>query len=188
MAEPVNKLSLRSQEWIQIALFQLMQKKPYSQISIKEITDRAGLARQTFYRNFQDKDEILLKYLNGLMLGMWKEFQQNEMYNEDMFIMLFNNWKLHAPEALIHNIVLKDRKIRQIIYKSLSDYIDELFINKQEESTGDKPDHRRSYAQKSFSALVHTMLIEWTLQEFNMSPKEMGLLVNHLSASMREFL
>nr|WP_240343808.1 TetR/AcrR family transcriptional regulator [Paenibacillus sp. SYP-B3998] len=181
-------MSLRSQEWIQTALFQLMEKKPYSQISITEIADRAGLARQTFYRNYLDKDEILLKYLNGLMIGMWKDFNQSQSYSEDMFIMLFRNWQLHAPRALIHNIMLTDRKIRQIIYKSLSEFIDELFINNDEESTADQATNSRRYAQKSFSALVHVMLIEWTLQEYNMSPEEMGRLVNELSASMRTFL
>ncbi len=37
----------------------LLQKKPFSKISIEEITTAAGLSRQTFYRNFYDKYDAL---------------------------------------------------------------------------------------------------------------------------------
>lgn len=188
MSEPTSKLSLRSQEWIQTALFQLMEKKQYSRISITEIADTAGLARQTFYRNFQDKDEILLKYLAGLMREMWKDFEEKPILNEEMFVILFRNWKQNVPSSLITNIFNKDRKIRQIIFRSVSDYVDELFMSKIGEKKGSKPDKYRFYAQKSFSTIIHMMLIEWTLQEFNSSPEEIGALVNDLTASMRKFI
>lgn len=188
LSEPTSKLSLRSQEWIQTALFQLMEKKEYSRISITEIADTAGLARQTFYRNFQDKDEILLKYLAGLMREMWKDFHEKSILDEEMFITLFRNWKQNVPLSLINNIFNRDRKIRQIIFRSVSDYVDELFMREPSEKKGSKPDKYRLYAQKSFASIIHMMLIEWTLQEFNLSSEEMGALVNDLTASMREFL
>lgn len=38
---------------------ELMLKKPFDKITIKMITDRAGLIRPTFYKHFQDKYEVL---------------------------------------------------------------------------------------------------------------------------------
>lgn len=59
----VNAQVLRSREWISTALLYLMKTKDYHKITISEITKKAGVSRQTFYRNYQDKDDILMKYL-----------------------------------------------------------------------------------------------------------------------------
>ena len=41
------------------ALKELAEKHPIEKITIKEITDRAGVIRPTFYNHFQDKYELL---------------------------------------------------------------------------------------------------------------------------------
>ena len=45
------------------ALLQLMEKKPLDEISATELCDRAGVSRQSYYRNFSSKEEILSEYL-----------------------------------------------------------------------------------------------------------------------------
>lgn len=41
------------------ALKELAEKHPIEKITIKEITDKAGVIRPTFYNHFQDKYELL---------------------------------------------------------------------------------------------------------------------------------
>ncbi|WP_159883379.1 TetR/AcrR family transcriptional regulator [Paenibacillus puerhi] len=188
MGEQKGKLAQRSQEWIQTALFQLMEKKEYSHISITEIVERAGLARQTFYRNYQDKDEILLKFLDQFLKGMWQDVGEAAVFNEKMFIQLFRKWSSHAPAALIYNIKTKDRNIRQLIYKSICDYFDGLFAMAKHESKGSVEETYRFYAHKSLSSIVHLMLIEWTLNDFHLTPEEIGGLVSEMSVSIRSYL
>ena len=48
---------------IYTALIQLMKTRPYQEIKIKDIVDRAGVSRMAYYRNFETKDEILTKRL-----------------------------------------------------------------------------------------------------------------------------
>ncbi|MEK8127280.1 TetR family transcriptional regulator [Paenibacillus filicis] len=188
MGEQPGKLALRSQEWIQTALFQLMEKKEYSQISITEIVDRAGLARQTFYRNFQDKDEILLGYLDRLLQGMWQDADETPVFREELFIRLFGNWAANAPSALIYSIKTKDRKIRQLIFKSICDFFDGLFASAPQEPGGSPEETRRFYAHKSLSSIVHLMLVEWTLNDFHLTPEEIGRLVSDMTGSIRSYL
>jgi len=59
-----NKQVERTKSWIFDALMLLMDEKPYYKITVSDIADRAGVARPTFYRNFDDKDEVILQYLN----------------------------------------------------------------------------------------------------------------------------
>ena len=41
------------------SLKQLMEKKPLDKITVKEIVETSGMTRQTFYRNFKDKYDLV---------------------------------------------------------------------------------------------------------------------------------
>lgn len=41
------------------ALLELLQKKTLAEISVSELTERAGVGRVSFYRNFHTKEDIL---------------------------------------------------------------------------------------------------------------------------------
>jgi len=55
----INPLTVQSKQWLLDALLQLMNEKSYGEITIKELTGRAGLDRKTFYRHFRSKEELL---------------------------------------------------------------------------------------------------------------------------------
>lgn len=46
------------------ALVQLMERKPYADITITDICKRAGVSRMAYYRNYASKDEILTRRLD----------------------------------------------------------------------------------------------------------------------------
>ena len=39
--------------------------RPFEEISITELVRRAGVSRNSFYRNFRDKDDVLRRYIEG---------------------------------------------------------------------------------------------------------------------------
>ncbi|GHU86966.1 hypothetical protein FACS189476_01460 [Spirochaetia bacterium] len=45
------------------ALFRLMKKVPYAKIGVSDIIKKAGLARQTFYRHYKTKDDVIIQFL-----------------------------------------------------------------------------------------------------------------------------
>lgn len=57
-SEELNKVVVESLEG---ALLNLIEKKPYEQISITELCAKAGVSRTSFYSNFNTKDEVLKK-------------------------------------------------------------------------------------------------------------------------------
>jgi AcrR family transcriptional regulator len=57
----------RTKQWIFEAMLLLMDEKPYEQIGISEITEKAGVARTSFYRNFSGKDDVILQYLDNIL-------------------------------------------------------------------------------------------------------------------------
>ena len=49
------------------ALLQLMHTKEYEQISISEMTQKAGVSRMSYYRNYSSKDSILIDYMHHIL-------------------------------------------------------------------------------------------------------------------------
>ena len=49
------------------ALLQLMHTKEYEQISISELTQKAGVSRMSYYRNYNCKDSILIDYMHRIL-------------------------------------------------------------------------------------------------------------------------
>lgn len=58
-----------TKECIELALISLMERKPFSEITIKDITDRAGVSRVSYYRNYSSKEDIL----SGFIQSIFKE-------------------------------------------------------------------------------------------------------------------
>ena len=74
------------------SLKELVQKMPFEKITIKKITDGAGVIRVTFYNHFQDKYDLLTYIVQkeilepvGILLG-------NNMYKEALTL-IFTNLK-----------------------------------------------------------------------------------------------
>ena len=62
-----NVTSEMMMAYIEQALLLLMQSRPYSDITIGEITEKAGVNRSTYYRHFPTKDSIIKSYLDAIM-------------------------------------------------------------------------------------------------------------------------
>lgn len=61
-----NIQTVQSKNKLAQALLYWMELEPYSEITVTQICQQAGLVRQTFYRNFSSKEDILLYYMDQL--------------------------------------------------------------------------------------------------------------------------
>jgi len=58
-----NRQIERTKSWIFDAIMLLMDEIPYKKINVSDICEKAGIARPTFYRYYDDKDDVLFEYL-----------------------------------------------------------------------------------------------------------------------------
>lgn len=94
-------------------LFLLMQEKPFEKITIKQICDRTGVIRGTFYNHFMDKYEAL-EYLVDSMLcedmddadpkSSFKNMFNTIYLNQDFFKSCFKITGQNGFEELLQNI------------------------------------------------------------------------------------
>lgn len=65
------------------ALLELLEERELRDISVSEIASAAGVHRVSFYRNYQEKEDILREYILGLF-GMWTaEYDRQPRHSDD---------------------------------------------------------------------------------------------------------
>lgn len=61
------------------ALLTLLETKNFSEISVTDLVREAGVARQSYYRNFRSKEEIIEAFFLNLQSDVLRAFQENHI-------------------------------------------------------------------------------------------------------------
>ncbi|HVU70978.1 MAG TPA: TetR/AcrR family transcriptional regulator, partial [Ktedonobacteraceae bacterium] len=57
--QKADRRSQRTYNLVSSAFAELLREKPYDEILVQDILDRAGIGRTTFYAHYFDKDDVL---------------------------------------------------------------------------------------------------------------------------------
>lgn len=76
----IEKEAGQMEAWMMKALLELMKKKAYGDIRVKEISDQAKLARCTFYRYYTSKDDLLLRCCRAEVNKLAKRMRRENYY------------------------------------------------------------------------------------------------------------
>jgi AcrR family transcriptional regulator len=60
----------RTRDALGDALIELMQEKPFAEIKVQHVLDRAGVGRSTFYSHYRDKDDLFISDADDFFEGM----------------------------------------------------------------------------------------------------------------------
>ena len=80
-----NRVRNKTKGLIALAVYALMFKKDYDDISVKEICERAGISRMSFYRYYSKKDDIFVDYCDD----RFEEFYEETHRSNDLPIREF---------------------------------------------------------------------------------------------------
>ena len=69
---------------------ELVLRQPIEKITIKEITEKAGVIRPTFYNHFQDKYELLEWIILTDLLEPIRPLIENKMVSEALLLLFMN--------------------------------------------------------------------------------------------------
>lgn len=169
------KQSEVSKNLMEEALLRLMQTKQYSDITIKDITGKAGVSRLTFYRNFENKNQILehhimagfSDYMNSL-----KACEYLDLRNE--IICCFRFWNTRSAEIRI----LIQQGLSTLLLKPFEECLYTVLLQIGQESN-------LSYFQKYFIiGGMFSDMLAWIEDPQGCSPERiadeiMALVTNH---------
>lgn len=122
----MNSQSERSKQWIEEALLQLMKQKHFGNITITDITAKAGVSRLTFYRNFESKEEVLQRYFDTIFQDYLQAIQGDTTCTlENALCKCFEYWHAHKKES---RLLVRD-DLAAILYKPYGQYLDQVLEN-----------------------------------------------------------
>ncbi|SMG57716.1 TetR/AcrR family transcriptional regulator [Paenibacillus aquistagni] len=122
MYSGTNPSAIRSQKWLTEALLLLMEEKPYKSITVKELTERSDLARQTFYQLFDSKEEILEYHLDHLFQIFLHEMHKTMLTTSELVRLYFAFFEQH--ERFIRLLIQND--LISILNNKFNSYLGEI--------------------------------------------------------------
>ncbi len=73
MSEKIDRRIQRTRELLRKAIFEMIQRYGYENLTVEQITEHANLGRTTFYLHYRDKKELLLDGLDKRVEELFAE-------------------------------------------------------------------------------------------------------------------
>ena len=170
--------SRRTRRWLQEALLSLMKEKPFKEIQITEIADRAEVSRPAFYLHFRSKEELLLSHVDAVLEAFRTEFS-NELAagNFDLrkfSVLLFQYWEKNA--RILQMVI--EAGTQQILLERLRGYFGSMMVEFAGGRQFSKEDQQRiEYIVDFVAGGTYMLLTSWVTNAMPYSAEEMGNLL-----------
>lgn len=149
------------------AYYELLKKRPCSEISVSDICEKAGVSRMSFYRNFKSKEDLISKSIEKILSELKNNLLKHEIINQ--FV-------------VTREIFVSAKKYRDafISFKS-SNYI-EQFVNDISDklfsfAPQDVINPSRKYTPIFYFSALAGVLGMWIRNGAKESPEEMAKLI-----------
>ncbi len=148
------------------ALFQLMHTQSFDKISITALCEKAGVSRISFYRHFEQKEDIVIRYMHEQIVKHFQTMPEPHTTNA-VFIKMFE-WAIAESEVI------------DLLYQqNLSHFL----LHFVRYCCGAKPefDNEKAYHCGVLVGICFGLLDEWIRRGKNESPEQMAeILQNNL--------
>ncbi|MCR8658655.1 TetR/AcrR family transcriptional regulator [Paenibacillus endoradicis] len=169
MTTSVNPIAIRSKKWICDAFLELLQEKPYNNITITEICDKADLVRKTFYRHFNSKESVLVAVIDSMFEDFYNYIQTQNFGPDQMPLAYFTYWEKHKNflSILIENQQFSLLNDQFVIYLEAMAHI-----------VGSKRAYQseleKEYMRTMLAGGLWSILKKWMTRDCSESPEEMA--------------
>lgn len=147
------------------ALLEMLKAKSLDSINIGEITEKAQVSRNSFYRNFASKEDILRRRIMTY-LNEWRDRTESENFEDQkhIYFILFDIAEQHKDFFLR----LRDADLLYLLQ-------DEFFRNF---GPKDEDDEIAAYAKAFFTYSTYGFLETWIRRGMKRTAREMEEMLN----------
>lgn len=164
---------MRTRNLIRDALFTLLEQKPFSDISVQDIAERATINRATFYAHFQDKFALL----EDLVRMQYRRYlaQHDPLAASDISSLLESISFTTFEQVRAHNKCKLDKEFEPQLERAMQDELYQFLVSALDEAS----------ALVVSSAVIGTTL-QWRAGRYRDSSDELiKRLVSVLSGGVR---
>jgi len=179
--------AIRTRNALNNAFKELLRIKPFQNITITDITERAGIARHTFYNHYETKSDLLDNMVDSILdqffinLDKWNLFLADPAEEQAMITEFFQTWKVHSDIVEL----LKSVDIKFVIMERLKVFFNRFFYEKV---SRDMPSVDMELARYVISFNAYSLLgllIPWFESNMKQSPKDLAGFYIQLAGSVQ---
>ncbi len=163
-------------------------EQPIEKITIKEITDRAGVIRPTFYNHFQDKYELMEWIILREVLDPVQLLVKSGMVNEALeliFMAIQRDKEFYIRACRLEGQNSFESTVRGCIQRVLLGIMEDHAVFQTPRNSWITPEHIAEYYAQSMCYVV----ITWIRSGMSVPPKEMVQVYDYIIRhSMQEVL
>lgn len=148
---------------------ELMRKRPLEKISVTEIVDSSGVSRQTFYRKFQDKYDLVNWYFD--VLAMQSFVKMNE--EGSLRSALISKFDYIRSESGFFKEAFKITGDNSVV-KHDYEFILEFYMSKRDAVHVEKISSELAFLMEFYCHASISMTVEWALKGMQRSSQEMA--------------
>ena len=153
------------------AILQAMREKPFSKITIQEITEMAGVNRSTWFRNFGDKNEAI----SFKLIRLWNRWADEHGLKERRRYTLDN-----AEDFFAFNFSIREI-LSEIYREELQACVYNAFYQVMMPQCGADP--AACYEARFYSYGLFGFLDEWIKRGFHETPEQITELFRRMMRS-----
>ena len=173
--------NMRVKKQITEGLFSLLQKKPFSEITVTDIVKESKVARASYYRNFENKEQIIETAMDSLR----DELMSDISYDDDEHIFNQENARAGFEKALTCCLI-KKADLLTLYHNGFGSLIQQTFNRYIMEFAGNMPaNSTERYKLYFIAGAVTNVLIEWLNDGAKEPPREIAALcVNYFTGGI----
>mgnify|MGYP000871444909 CR=1 FL=1 len=166
-----------SRECIQEALFLLMQDQPLDDITISAISERSGISRMGFYRNYKTKADVLNDYFRGELQRVLARITDVEpMTAEKLTPVYFSYIQDHGERFKLALAGAGDNAFYQPFIELVSDFFSHNI--RRAWFTGPYAEYWKQFV----SSGLYAVTVAWIKEDFATPIPTLVSVTNHLAA------
>lgn len=151
------------------AMKSCMKKAPVEKITVKEITEECGVTRQTFYRNFQDKYDLINWYFDKLLLKSFEHMGEGTTVYDG----LVKKFEYLKEEHLFFAAAFRSddqNSLKEHDFELILEFYSNLIFQK----TGRRPDAETSFLLEMYCRGSIYMTVKWLLGGMKFPPAQLA--------------
>jgi AcrR family transcriptional regulator len=179
-----NRQVERTCSWIFEAILLLLDEKPYNKITVSDITAKAGIARQTFYRNFRDKDEVIIQYFANIFISEFMTVENIENKNKHENILLTFNINYMVNHHANLKKIMSAIGIENLLLERFNEW-QEMLINQGNKKLNNEM--RLTYRYKLIYQItgILRIILDWFKNDMPKPVNDLVKLINYLTVDTK---
>ena len=182
--EAVMEKGEKSKYRLARAMKECMKSASVENITVRQIAEQCGLTRQTFYRNFLDKYDLINWYFDKLLLKSFEHMGQGKT----AYDALVKKFTYIQEEQTFFAAAFRydsQNSLREHDFELILDFYENLI----REKTGRKPEENVHYLLEMYCQSSIYMTVKWVTGELICTPEELAsIIVDGMPGKVAELL